>query len=54
MTNDQKASIAGLISALGMLIASFLPQAGETIQQVAAAISAIAISILGWYTNRAD
>ena len=54
MTNEQKTSIAGLISAIGILIAAFFPQVGNTVQTVAGALGAIAIAVLGFYTNRPD
>lgn len=54
MTNDQKTSIAGLISAIGLVIAAFFPQVGTTVQSICSAISAIAIGAMGYYTNKPD
>jgi len=54
MNNDQKATIAGAITAIGAAIAVFFPQAGPVIQQIAAGISIIAVTILGYLANRPD
>ena len=54
MNNDQKATIAGAITAIGAAIAVFFPQAGPFIQQVASGISIIAVTVLGYYCNKPD
>jgi hypothetical protein len=54
MTNDQKATISGAIVGLGAAVAIFFPQFGDIIQQISAAIAVLAVTFLGYYTNKPD
>ena len=54
LTNDQKTSIAGVVAALCGAIAVFFPQAGPIVQQLSGAIAAVAIALLGIWTNKPD
>jgi hypothetical protein len=54
MSNDQKATISGAIIAVGAAVAVFFPQVGTTIQSIASAVAIIAVTLLGFYTNKSD
>jgi predicted Na+-dependent transporter len=54
MTNDQKSTITGAIIAIGAAIAVFFPQAGPVIQSIASAVAIIAVTMLGYYTNKPE
>lgn len=54
MSNDQKATIAGAITAVGAAIAVFFPQGGPYIQSIASAVAMAAVAVLGYYTNKPE
>lgn len=54
MSNDQKATIAGAITAVGAAVAVFFPQLGTVIQAIASGLAIIAVAVLGYYTNKPD
>jgi hypothetical protein len=48
MTNDQKATISGLISAIGAALLAWFPQ----YPWLGGVITSVGIAVLGWYTNK--